>query len=189
MKWDVFVSHASEDKDAVARPLAELLRQAGMKVWLDENELTVGDSLSRKIDEGLAESRYGVVILSRRFFGKAWPPQELSGLVARQVGGPKVILPVWHEIDKNFILRYSPTLADSLGVSTQIGLERVATELLRAMGAGTKIAPKPKKRSLLLGIVVIIAILAGAGLLYHRVFAPNQSGEPSPTVEFRSHPQ
>ena|ERR1035441_962014 len=38
MDWDVFISHASEDKATVARPLAELLRKAGLKVWLDENQ-------------------------------------------------------------------------------------------------------------------------------------------------------
>jgi hypothetical protein len=73
MDWDVFVSHASEDKPAVARPLTELLQRAGLKVWLDENELTLGDSLSRKIDEGLARSAFGVVILSKNSFKKAGP--------------------------------------------------------------------------------------------------------------------
>jgi hypothetical protein len=92
------------------------------KVWLDENELSLGDSLSAKIDEGLAQSRYGVVILSKFFFAKAWPPHELAGLVARQVGKDKVILPVWHGVDKDFILQYSPTLANAFVVSTNRSL-------------------------------------------------------------------
>ncbi|HYD12150.1 MAG TPA: toll/interleukin-1 receptor domain-containing protein [Allosphingosinicella sp.] len=54
--WDVFISHASEDKKSVARPLASKLRRLGLTVWLDENELKLGDSLSRKIDEGLTKS-------------------------------------------------------------------------------------------------------------------------------------
>src|SRR5271163_387555 len=104
-RWDVFISHASEDKDTVARPLTELLRQAGLEVWLDENVLTLGDSLSRKIDEGLAQSEYGVVILSEQFFQKRWPPHELAGLAAKQlIGGHKVILPVWHGVDQSFIV-------------------------------------------------------------------------------------
>jgi TIR domain len=70
--WDVFISHASEDKDFV-RPLAEVLQKSGLSVWYDEFALKVGDSLRRKIDEGLAKSRYGIVILSHAFFTKNWP--------------------------------------------------------------------------------------------------------------------
>ena len=66
-EWDIFISHASEDKTKVARPLAEALRKAGVRVWLDEHQLKVGDSLSEKIDEGLSHSRFGAVILSPAF--------------------------------------------------------------------------------------------------------------------------
>ncbi len=56
-QWDVFISHASEDKKAVVLPLADALKKAGIKVWLDQQELRIGDSLREKIDEGLAKSR------------------------------------------------------------------------------------------------------------------------------------
>jgi TIR domain len=48
MKWDVFVSHASEDKDAVAEPLVHALVDAGLRVWYDRIELCVGDSLRKR---------------------------------------------------------------------------------------------------------------------------------------------
>ncbi len=48
--YDVFVSHASEDTDAVVRPLAIALRSAGLRVWFDEFTLHIGDSLRQKID-------------------------------------------------------------------------------------------------------------------------------------------
>ncbi len=38
-EYDVFISHASEDKEEVARPLAEVLRRNGLSVWYDEFEL------------------------------------------------------------------------------------------------------------------------------------------------------
>jgi hypothetical protein len=72
-KWDVFVSHASEDTEAVAVPLADHLSRAGLRVWLDEHVLSVGDSLREKIDEGLAASRFGVVIVSPAFLRKRCP--------------------------------------------------------------------------------------------------------------------
>ena len=50
--WDVFISHASEDKAAVTNPLANSLERAGLRVWLDRQELRLGDSLREKIDEG-----------------------------------------------------------------------------------------------------------------------------------------
>jgi hypothetical protein len=93
----VFICHASEDKSGIARPLAGLLRDAGYRVWYDEFSLTVGDSLRSSIDKGLAESNFGVVILSKAFFGKPWPQQELNGLASKETQGNKVILPVWHQ--------------------------------------------------------------------------------------------
>jgi TIR domain len=72
-RWDVFISHASEDKDEFVRPLAAALQASGLLPWYDESALTVGDSLRGKIDEGLAKSRYGIVILSHPFFAKRWP--------------------------------------------------------------------------------------------------------------------
>lgn len=65
--YDVFISHTSEDKDAIVRPLAEALAKGGLKVWYDEFELKIGDSLRRKIDKGLAHSRFGIVVLSQAF--------------------------------------------------------------------------------------------------------------------------
>ena len=53
-QYDVFISHASEDKDEIVRPLANALRSEGLEVWYDEFSLRIGDSLRRKIDHGLA---------------------------------------------------------------------------------------------------------------------------------------
>lgn len=131
--WDVFVCHAREDHDAVARPLAELLREKELTVWLDANVLTLGDVLSKKIDDGLVGSRFGVVILSRHFFAKRWTQHELSGLVEKEIDRGKVILPIWHGVDRDFIMQYSPTLAAKVAVSTSQGLPFVANEILRAL--------------------------------------------------------
>ena len=62
--YDVFISHASEDKETFVRPLAELLRNEHIEVWYDEFSLKLGDSLRQTVDLGLSRSRYGVVVLS-----------------------------------------------------------------------------------------------------------------------------
>jgi TIR domain-containing protein len=132
-EWDVFISHASEDKESFVRPLAKRLQGQGLRVWFDELTLTVGDSLRRSIDGGLARSRYGIVVISPNFLQKEWPQKELDGLVAREIGGVKVILPVWHNIGADEIRAYSPTLADRLAVSSSKGLDHVKDELLKAI--------------------------------------------------------
>ncbi len=132
-EWDAFISHASEDKQEFVKILADALRAKGLRVWYDEYTLTVGDRLRRKIDEGLARSRFGIVVLSPSFFAKHWPQQELDGLAAREVNGIKVILPVWHNIRHPEVAGYSPMLADRIAVSSSKGISIVVDELLRAM--------------------------------------------------------
>ncbi len=131
--WDVFVSHASEDKDIFARPLADALRKARLTVWFDEKTLRLGDSLRRSIDRGLAQSRFGIVILSRAFLSKEWPQRELDGLVAREEDGQKIVLPIWHDITAAEIRRRSPTLADRLAIPSSKGLEAVVEAILEVV--------------------------------------------------------
>jgi TIR domain len=134
--WDAFISHASEDKEAFVKPLAESLRAKGLRIWYDEYALTIGDSLRQKIDEGLTRSRFGVVVLSPAFFAKHWPQQELNGLAAREVAGIKVILPVWHEMGRDDVAAFSPTLADRIAAKSSGGLEAVVQQILDAVGRG-----------------------------------------------------
>lgn len=120
-EFDFFISHASEDKDDIVRKLAEALKESGFKVWYDEFELNVGDSLREKIDIGLKNSQYGIVVISPAFVNKKrWTEYELNGMVAREMNGHKVILPIWHKISKDEVLQFSPTLADKMALNTAI---------------------------------------------------------------------
>jgi hypothetical protein len=133
--YDVFISHATEDKDAVARPLATSLLSHGLKVWYDEFELRIGDSLRRKIDFGLARSRFGVVVISPSFFAKNWPQYELDGLVTREMTGEQVILPLWHQISKQQVIDQSPSLADKVARSTSdFTVVEIAAEIAGVIG-------------------------------------------------------
>ena len=116
--FDVFISHASEDKDDVVRPLTEALKREGLRVWYDEFELRIGSSLRQTIDRGIARSRFGVVVLSGPFFEKGWPAYELDGLVTRTINGDQVLLPIWHGVTKQEVMDFSPSLADKLARST-----------------------------------------------------------------------
>lgn len=127
--WDVFISHATEDKDEIARPLAESLTKAGLRVWFDEFSLKVGQSISESINFGLANSVYGIVILSEHYLKKDWTKRELAGLFAKEQN-EKIILPIWHNISLEKIRYYSPILADRLAANSNVGVPRLTQTLL-----------------------------------------------------------
>ncbi|GEM_PF-1362415 len=131
-RFDAFISHASEDKEQVARPLALQLKRYGLKIWYDEFSLNIGDSLSASIDYGLSISDYGIVVISKKFFEKNWPRQELRALITKQVTlNKKIILPIWHNISKKEIEHYSPILADTIAANSNEGIENIATRLYK----------------------------------------------------------
>ncbi|GAC27873.1 TIR protein [Glaciecola pallidula DSM 14239 = ACAM 615] len=130
VEFDLFISHASEDKDEFVRPLAETLENIGVKVWYDEFTLKVGDSLRKSIDQGLVKSRFGTVILSSTFCSKNWTQYELDSMVAREMNGHKMILPIWHKITKDEVMNFSPALADKVALNTSLqSIEEIAGEL------------------------------------------------------------
>jgi TIR domain len=176
-KFDLFICHAGEDKTLVVRPLARELAKRGLRVWLDELELTIGDTLNGRIEAALAESRFAVVVISPAFFAKRWPQRELAGLAARElhVGG-KVILPVWHEVDAGYIAERSPVLADRVGALTSEGLSVVADKIKlafdRGIGAGREMTsidelqrtrPGARRRGLRWLTLLGVSLSAAAG--------------------------
>lgn len=133
-KWDIFIAHASEDKEEIARPLFHALEKKNLSVWIDEFELKLGDNLRRKIEEGLVNSKYGVVILSPSFFAKAWPQAELDGLFKLEMShGSKRILPIWHNIDEKEVINHLPILAGRVAVKTSEGINTIVDEILNAI--------------------------------------------------------
>lgn len=131
LQYDVFISHASEDKDDFVRPFAEHLKSLGVDVWYDEFSLIWGDSLRKKIDKGLANSKFGIVVISRDFVQKDWTEYEFNGLVAKEINGSGRILPIWHNITKSEVINFSPSLADKMALSTANNtVEEIAEKLL-----------------------------------------------------------
>lgn len=141
IEYDVFICHASEDKEAVARPLAVALQKEGKKVWYDEFSLEIGDSLRQKIDQGLSKSRYGLVIISKSFFQKNWTMYELDGLMTKQMEGRKVILPVWHGVGPHDVAEHSPSLAGTVAVTTE-DLSKIVDAVLRVLNNERMTIPK-----------------------------------------------
>lgn len=131
MLYDVFICHASEDKDVFVRRLAEALASENVAVWFDEFTLKLGDSIRRSLDRGLTQSRFGVVVLSKAFFNKNWPQYELDGLAEREMKGQDtVVLPIWHGVSHDDVMQYSPSLAGRKAVSSDLGIPSVVDAIL-----------------------------------------------------------
>jgi hypothetical protein len=126
---DVFICHASEDKEEFVRPLAEKLREMGLVVWYDEANIGLGQSLSGTIELGLSRSRFGVVVITPSFLKKTWSPgsdesftrKELEQLSALSRSGNARILPVWRGVTREQVLAASAALADALAYDASQG--------------------------------------------------------------------
>lgn len=139
MQFDAFVCHASEDKEAVAEPLASLLSALGYQIWYDKFTLKLGDSLRRSIDSGLGSSNYGIVILSPSFFKKQWTQYELDALIGAELSnGGKVILPIWHNVSHQEVSKFSPSLAMKVAVKSEYGLEEIVRKVIDILGPPKK---------------------------------------------------
>lgn len=132
MQYDVFICHASEDKKDFVRPLAELLTQQHIDVWYDEFSLSIGDSLTQKIDEGLSNSKFGIVVLSPNFFKKPWAKRELNGLNVREMLEERsLILPIWHRVTVQEVAQYSLPMADKKAATSADGVNALVRELIK----------------------------------------------------------
>jgi hypothetical protein len=132
--WDVFISHASEDKSVFVEPLARAIEESGYSVWYDRFTLKWGDSLRQSIERGLERSRYGIVVLSKAFFRKRWPQAELDGLFAKESGGEKVILPIWHGVSEDEVRRRCPIVAGRLAMSSEDRIDSIVLALREVIG-------------------------------------------------------
>ena len=97
--YDVFISHATADKEPFVDSLRAGLRRLNINVWYDADEIDWGDNLKAKIFNGLDKCRFGIVVISSEFLGRAWTEMELNELLQRQdKSGQKTILPLLYNL-------------------------------------------------------------------------------------------
>lgn len=193
----VFISHACEDKEAVARPLALGLRSRGVDVWFDEFSISLGDSLSACIDRGLLSCDVGIIIVSPSFIKKQWTQRELSGLMAREVGeARKLILPVWHGVSEAEVRAFSPMLADRKAASTADGVASViaqVTAAVRFQRTGDNVAARSPNMSSAEGwglyswVTGALLLLVGLFALFEREPVSRREEEPKKLEVATSH--
>ena len=120
IQYDVFISHASEDKETFVKPFVDELKKLDIVVWYDNDAIKWGDSIRKKIDEGLRNSRFGIVVISNDFIRKYWTNHELDGLFNLEESGTSRILPIWHNITKAEVVKFSPSLGAKMALSTAV---------------------------------------------------------------------
>lgn len=131
---DVFISHATEDKEGFVNEFKAELEKRGVNVWIDDIAIKWGDSLRAKIDNGLKTSRFGIVVISRHYIRKGWTNYELDGLFEKEMTCGKTILPIWHDISKKEVQDFSPTLAGRKAMTTgNMTAAEIADELLKLL--------------------------------------------------------
>lgn len=135
--WDVFISHASEDKDELVRPLAKQLNDVyRVNVWYDEFALEYGDSLLESIEKGLQNSAFGIVVFSNEFFKKTWTNHEYKSLRTKEMLlNKKVIIPIWYKITKQQIAEYSLILADKVAIPLKddFDIDDIAIKIIKVI--------------------------------------------------------
>lgn len=119
-EYDVFLSHAWEDKESFVDEFVKELEKLGIRVWYDKDKIKWGDSMRARIDDGLKKSRFGIAVISPDYIadGKYWTKTELDGLFQLESINGKMILPIWHNITKKQVMEYSPIVAGKLAMST-----------------------------------------------------------------------
>jgi tetratricopeptide (TPR) repeat protein len=147
--YDVFISHASEDKAAFVDDLVKVLHERGLRVWYDSFEIKLGDDFRRKMEQGLLGSRFGVVVLSPSFLqaNKYWTQQELSALFTFEADeGGKRILPVLYGVSRQTLARTFPFLATRRTADASVGVDAVADQIV-AVTRDTPVTPsRPASR-------------------------------------------
>jgi hypothetical protein len=134
MAYELFISYASEDKEALVRPLADWFSHQGVKVWYDDYVLMPGDSIREKINEGLRVCPYGLVVLSPRFYAKSWPQRELNSLFSLMTNATdRRLIPVVLDMSFKDLGSRDPLLADIKGLSAEVGVEAVGRAVIQTM--------------------------------------------------------
>lgn len=112
-QFDVFVSHASANKEELVNELTTALGKLDISIWYDANILDWGDNWKLQINNGLKKCRFGIVVISPEFLGREWTEKELNELLHRQnETGQKVVLPLLYKMTVEEMKQQYPQLAD-----------------------------------------------------------------------------
>ena len=95
----IFISHATEDKEHIVEPFINCLEEAGISdIWYDKNQIEEGQSIIRKINNGLKNSKIGIVIITPHFLKKFFATWELDTLTYLNIKRKIRLIPLYKDI-------------------------------------------------------------------------------------------
>ena len=130
IKYDVFISYASEDADFV-ESLVEELHKLDVKVWQDKLSIGWGNSIRKSIDSGLLKSRFAIAVISKIYLEKYWTNYEVDGILNLETTTQKVFLPIWHNVTVDDVKAFSPSLAGKKALETKLITAYGIAEILK----------------------------------------------------------
>jgi len=130
-----FISHDTQDKDEIARPLAIRLTSMMCPVWYDEYSLKLGSSLRESIEIGLKECKKCILVLTPNFLSNTgWTKTEFNSIFTREIlERANVVIPIWHDVSAHEIYEYSPVLADRVAIPWAKGIDEVSRQIYRSI--------------------------------------------------------
>jgi hypothetical protein len=138
--WDVFISHAKEDSDQIARPLAKALIDRSLNVWYDENNSMPGYELVENIERGIGGSNYGIIIVTKDYMKNKWTKLEYNIIRYKARSQGKPVFSVWHEVTSSEVQSFSWGLASITAYKSEdMSIDRIADELavsIKGLSAG-----------------------------------------------------
>ncbi|WP_437738602.1 toll/interleukin-1 receptor domain-containing protein [Sorangium sp. So ce1335] len=138
--FDAFISYSWDDKP-IARALYQRLVDAGLRVWIDDQQIPIGANITAAIERGLESSRHLIVLVSRPSLGSGWATVERHvALFSDPDARHGVILPILLEdIDP---LPPALRIRRWVRLHGEEGLDALVPELLAAI-RGQPSAPAP----------------------------------------------
>jgi TIR domain len=132
---DAFLSYASEDTKVAQRLFAELSAR-GFDIWYAPMDLKVGQKLLDSIEEGMAQSRAGILLISPSYLAKGWPNYEMDTLMRYHIETKKLLYPVWLNVTKEQVAARHSGLAGIVAVRINEGFDRALTALVSRLAGG-----------------------------------------------------
>lgn len=127
----LFISHSSEDKEKIVRPLVKSLEKEHINIWYDEKNILDGDSISQAVFRGLKSSQIIILIISPHVWKSNWVWLETGGYLLKQ----KPVIPILWDVSHEQFAGKFPFLADRKYIKAEIsdssyGIAQVTQKLL-----------------------------------------------------------
>jgi hypothetical protein len=147
LEFDVFICHASRDKEPVVLPIVEACKKIGVRCWFDAHEIQWGEDIAARVADGLQKSRFVLVVVSENSRGSGWPIKEIGIAIDSEVNAGNVkVLPLYVG-NRASLTREVPILSNKLGIDWNNNPDEIAASLQQRLGRTVTTGATPAEMS------------------------------------------